>query len=175
MLLDYSQTLRVIGQALESFEAQAFDIVCYGNCYLVRCLTKQGQKTWGALPKILRIWKTEDRQFTGLRPWPPMNVELLYSLNDIDVLDLEGKAKRSDPKGMPDPYSVSNILRSVGGDIADKGKVRLLLTSSHNHRVVTLYETAQGVRRLEEYELSSFYDLWVKTYVKKRQERSRPA
>lgn len=44
-----------------------------------------------------------------------MNVEFLYSLDELDRQDEERKEPRSDADAVSDPYSLSNTLRAVGG------------------------------------------------------------
>ncbi|HEU4342594.1 MAG TPA: hypothetical protein VFU31_13585 [Candidatus Binatia bacterium] len=167
--VDYSQTLRVIGQVLESFKAESFDIVCHGDAYLVRCLTKHRNR---GLSKLLRRWKEQHLPRGGFGAKPFMNVELLYSLNDIKGLDAQGKAKRRDPHGMPDPFGLSSILRAAGEFVNRKG--RLLLGSSRDQHVLVLYETPEGVRKMEEYQQSWFYDFCVGMYLKRKEKLSDP-
>mgnify|MGYP003693890899 CR=1 FL=1 len=45
--MNYSRILRVIGQKLEPLRPETYEVVSYGNCYLVRCRVKedsQGKK-----------------------------------------------------------------------------------------------------------------------------------
>ena len=45
--MNYSKILRVIGQRLEPLRPETYEVVCYGDCYLVRCRVKedsQGKK-----------------------------------------------------------------------------------------------------------------------------------
>jgi hypothetical protein len=165
--IDYSQTLRVIGQVLESLKPEAFDTVCYHSCYLVRCRTTQTEKKLRDLARILRVWKDENPRPAGFGERPSMNLELLYTLKDIQLLEEQGKSRQRDPRGIPDPFSLSNILRAVGWFLNRESGCRLLLVSSHGHQIVVVYETAQGVRRADEYTTFTLYDFWVKMYVKK--------
>lgn len=165
--LDYSQTLRVIGQALESLKPEAFDTVCYHSCYLVRCRTRQTEKKLRDLARILRVWKHENPRPAGFGERPSMNLELLYTLKDIQLLEEQGKSRQCDPRGIPDPFSLSNILRAVGWFLNRKSGCRLLLVSSHGHQIGVVYETSHGVRRADEYTTFALYDFWVKMYTKK--------
>ena len=97
-----------------------------------------------------------------------MNVEFLYSLEELSRQDEERKEPRRDPNAMPDPYSFSNTLRSVGEFLDRKADVKLLFASNRGQEIVILYETQGGVRNLEEYPISTLYDLSVKTYVKRK-------
>jgi len=95
---NYSRTLRVIGQTLEKFRAQAYDIVCYGNCYLVRCQTQEQERKVRSFPNFLRLWReeTEPKANVGPNQRPPMNVELIYTPKDIERLEEQGKGGRRD-------------------------------------------------------------------------------
>lgn len=97
-----------------------------------------------------------------------MNVEFLYSLDEINRLDEERKKPTSDIQAVFDPYSFSNTLRVVGEFLDRKGDAKLLFASNHGQEVVILYETKPGVRTLEEYPISTLYEYWVKQYVKRK-------
>jgi hypothetical protein len=96
-------------------------------------------------------------------------LELLFTLRDIQLLEEQGKDRRRDPRGMPEPYSLSNILRVIGWFLDDQSGARLILACYHHFQVNLIYETSQGVRRLEEYATSVLYDYWVKLYLRKKQ------
>lgn len=137
-VLDYAQTLRVVGQVLESFNSEEYDVVRHGNHYLVRCRTKQSKIS--GLSSILRMWRRQNLLHTGPPGQrPSMDTELLYTLQDIQRLDEHGKEKRRDPRGSPDPFSLPSILRATGDFLDRKGNCRLLLVSSHNHHVMLLF------------------------------------
>jgi hypothetical protein len=169
--IDYSNTLRAIGQVLEKFRAQAYDIVCYGNCYLVRCQTQEQEKKVKSFPNFLRLWRDEVEPKVGGGPnrRPPMNVELIYTSKDIERLDERGKASRRESKGMPNPHSLSNLLRGAGKAVDAKKNSRLLLASNHDHTVVIIYQTSNGARKVEEHPVSELYDAWVQTYLKRKE------
>jgi hypothetical protein len=169
--IDYAKTLRVIGQVLDSFRAKAYDIVCYGNCYLVRCQTQEKERLIKALPNFLRLWREEPQREVTLAEGQrsPMNVELIYSLKEVETLDDQGKARRRDPRGMPNPHSLSNMLRCVGRTLNAKRCPRLLLASNHDHTVVIIYQNSNGTRRVEEHPVTELYDTWVQTYLKRKE------
>jgi hypothetical protein len=174
--MNYSRILRVVGQALEPLRPQEYEVVCYGDSYLVRCrvkeeaANKEAEKKIRRLPAFLRLWREEKKP-----PAPEvtsqetrMNVEFLYSLEDIERLDEQRRAPRRDLNAMPDPYSFSNTLRTVGELLDRKPNARLLLASNHGQEIVILYETGRGVRHMEEHLISTLYEIWVKRYVKKK-------
>jgi len=178
--MNYSTILRVIGQEMEPLRPEAYEVVCYGNCYLVRCRVKEDsskkkdeEKKIRKLPAFLRLWREEEKP-----PIPEtvsqgasMNVEFFYYLEDIKRLDEQRGAPRNDPDAMPDPYSFPFTLGAVGDFLDRKPDARLLFASNRGQEgreIVILYETGQGTRNLEEYPISGLYDLWVKQYVQKK-------
>jgi hypothetical protein len=168
--IDYSNTLRAIGQVLEKFHAQAYDIVCYDNCYLVRYQTQERQRKVKSFPNFLRLWRDEvEPNAGGPNRRPPMNVELIYTSKDIERLDEQEKAGRRVAKGMPNPHSISNLLRGAGKTVDAKKNSRLLLASNHDHTVVVIYQTPNGARKVEEHPVSELYDAWVQTYLKRKE------
>lgn len=97
-----------------------------------------------------------------------MNVEFLYSLEELSRQDEERKEPRRNANAMPDPYSLSNTLRAVGVFLDRKPDIKLLFASNRGQEIVILYETKHGVRNLEEYPISAIYEFWVKEYVKRK-------
>ena len=175
--MNYSRILRVVGQKLEPLRPETYEVVSYGNCYLVRCRVKgdsQGkkeeEKKVRGLAAFLRLWREPENLTVHENPneGTSMNVEFLYSLEELSHEDEEHKEPRRDPNAMPDPYSLSNILRAVGAFLDRKSDIKLLFASNHGQEIVILYETKGGVRNLEEYPISTLYEFWVKEYVKRK-------
>ncbi len=122
--MNYSRILRVIGQKLEPLRPETYEVVSYGNCYLVRCRVKEDsqgkkekEKKVRGLAAFLRLWRAPENLTARENPneGSSMNVEFLYSLEELNHEDEEHKEPRRDPNAMPDPYSLSNTLRAVGG------------------------------------------------------------
>ena len=175
--MNYSRILRVVGQKLEPLRPVTYEVVCYGNCYLVRCRVKQDsqgkkeeEKKFRGLAAFLRLWREPENPSIGEKPneSTSMNVEFLYSLEELNHQDEERKEPRRDPNAMPDPYSLSNTLRAVGEFLDRKPDAKLLFASNRDQEVVILYETNDGARNLEEYPISTLYDLSVKKYVQRK-------
>jgi hypothetical protein len=175
--MNYSRILRVIGQRLESLRPETYEVVCYGNCYLVRCRVKEdslgkkeGEKKVRGLAAFLRLWREQENPNirNNLKEGTSTYVEFLYSLEELSHQDEERKEPRRDPNAMPDPYSLSNTLRAVGEFLDRKPEAKLLFASNRGQEVVILYETKDGARNLEEYPISTLYDLSVKKYVQRK-------
>jgi hypothetical protein len=151
--------------------------VCYGNSYLVRCRVKEDnqdrkekEKQVRGLASFLRLWREPESPVIRENPNAGsfMNVELLYSLEELNRQDEERKKPRRDPDAMPDPYRLSNTLRGVGEFLDRKPDAKLLFVSNRRQEVVILYETKRGGRSLEEFPVSTLYDFVVKQYVKRK-------
>jgi len=175
--MNYSRILRVVGQKLEALRPETYEVVSYGNCYLVRCRVKEDgqgrkeeEKKVRGLAAFLRLWREPEKPTVreNSNESTSMNVEFLYSLEELNHEDEEHKEPRGDPNAMPDPYSLSNTLRSVGEFLDRKTDAKLLFASNHGQEVVILYETKDGVRHLEEYPMATIYEFWVKEYVKRK-------
>jgi hypothetical protein len=175
--MNYSRILRVVGQKLEPLRPETYEVVCYGNCYLVRCRVKEDsqgkkeeEKKVRGLSAFLRLWREPENPSIDEKPneGTSMNVEFLYSLEELSRQDEERQEPRRDANQMPDPYSVSNTLREVGAFLDRKSDVKLLFASNRGQEIVILYETKGGVRHLEEYPISTLYEFWVKEYVKRK-------
>jgi hypothetical protein len=172
--MNYSRILRVIGQTLEPLRPETYEVVSYGNCYLVRCRVKEDsqgkkeeEKKVRGLAAFLRLWREQESPSTRENPneGTSMNVEFLYSLEELNRQDEERKEPRGDPNAMPDPYSLSNTLRTVGEFLDRKPNSKLLFACSHGQEIVILYETKDGARNLEQYPISTIYEFWIKRYV----------
>jgi hypothetical protein len=175
--MNYSRILRVVGQRLEPLRPETYEVVCYDNCYLVRCRVKEDkqgkkeeEKKVRGLAAFLRLWREPENPSTAQKSneATSMNVEFLYSLEELSHQDEERQEPRRDANAMPDPYSLSNTLRAVGGFLDRKPDIKLLFASNRGQEIVILYETKGGVRHLEEYPISAIYEVWVKEYVKRK-------
>jgi hypothetical protein len=175
--MNYSRILRVVGQKLEPLRPETYEVVCYGNCYLVRCRVKgdsQGNKTEEkkvrGLGAFLRLWREPENPSSGEKPnqGSSMNVEFLYSLEELNCQDEELREPRRDSNQMPDPYSLSNTLRAVGAFLDRKPGIKLLFAANRGQEVAILYETREGARNLEEYPISALYEFQVKEYIKRK-------
>ncbi len=172
--MSYSRIFRVIGQRLEPLRPETYEVVCYGNCYLVRCRVKEDsqgkkeeEKKVRGLAAFLRLWREPENPTTRENPneGTSMNVEFLYSLEELNHQDEEHREPRRDPNAMPDPYSLSNTLRTVGEFLDRKPDCKLLFACSHGQEIVILYETKDGARNLEQYPIGTIYEFWIKRYV----------
>jgi hypothetical protein len=174
--MNYSIILRVIGQKLEPLRPETYEVVCYGNSYLVRCRVKEDnqsgkekEKQVRGLASFLRLWREPEKPIReNQNVGNIINAEFLYSVEELNRQDEARKEPRRDPNAMPDPYSLSNTLRAVGEFLDRKPDTKLLFASNRGQEVAILYETKRGGRDLEEFPISTLYDFVVKQYVKRK-------
>ncbi|MCH8055373.1 MAG: hypothetical protein IH857_04370 [Deltaproteobacteria bacterium] len=162
----YAQTLRAVGQSLEARHLEDFDLECHEDAFLVRSNERPPSQRSNVLQEILRapqelsILQVILRKLHRPRARP---LELRYTREDVERLDLEGQLKRRDPHGIPDFYSLSQILRTVGAYI-DLKNSRLLGVYKRGVRLTIECEQAQGQRNTEEHTIPSFYDFFLHMY-----------
>jgi hypothetical protein len=145
----YAYALRAIGQAMNEQQLEDFDLEIHNNEFLVRGEKKKMRK--GILQKLRR---------------PPASLVLRYTLEDVEELDHEGQLKRRDPNGVVDFYSLPQVLRTVGAYL-DLKNARLLGVHRRGSRLTIEYEKLAGKRSTEEHSVPSFYDLFVKLYLRR--------
>src|SRR5206468_11981779 len=96
--MNYSTILRVIGQALEPLRPETYEVVCYADCYLVRCRVKEDrqakkeeEKKARGLAAFLRLWREPKDPSLDDKPAQGdfMTVESLYSVQELKRQDAE--------------------------------------------------------------------------------------
>jgi hypothetical protein len=103
----YAQSLRVIGQALETLRINAFALEKDGDKYIVRDWEPSFLKNIAA-----EIWGLGD---SGQTPFTNKKSGdlLVYNSADVERLEATGRARRGSKK-LQDTYKISSGLRIVG-------------------------------------------------------------
>jgi hypothetical protein len=91
---------------------------------------------------------------------------LRYSVQDLDRIEREQRARRRDQSGSADGHTLPQLMRSVGDLIGQKGE-RLLGVSWQELSVSTVVETAEGRKEIEVYRPDNLYDHWVKMFLRR--------
>jgi hypothetical protein len=68
---------------------------------------------------------------------------------------------------MPDPYSLSQILRGAGSYLDNRDVTELMGISLKGKWVTVSYQTAEGRLEQAQQDLEYFYDYWVKMYLRR--------
>ena len=151
-LPNYAGVLRCIGQALEDHEIELFELRNHANEFRV----------------------------VGADPNPPYTdlIELNFSLQNIEVLDREGQARRGRPTTDVGFDNIPEMLRAIGKYIDNKrGYLRHVnntnSSSFDDPAVEVEYESRAGDVRSETLEMSFIREAVVRMY-KRRARISNP-
>lgn len=169
-MVEYAQSLRTIGQALESLRVEDFDLEVDGEAFVVRCSVPWSQEAIAEQPEqaslLQHVWgvlppeSTVDLNIVITSRFRATDVDLRYTTKDVDRLDEEGKAQRSDcPVALHAP-TLSQFLRTLGAYVSQK-PARLLKISRRDGSITIQYETAAGRKKDESLSADDLYDLWV--------------
>ncbi|MGH7825017.1 MAG: hypothetical protein ACREQ7_07550 [Candidatus Binatia bacterium] len=145
----YDQHLRVVGQALEARRINVFELKTQGDQYVVRGKAEKDTSLFGKL----RDWQA---RMAGRGPESAMT----FIPPEIERLDKQGKSKRSKADRLPDFYSLSNTLRTVGSYLDSKG-AQLLEIHKGSLNLALLYQTKEGHPNFEERPIASFYNFFL--------------
>jgi hypothetical protein len=152
----FAQKLRAIGQAMEGAHFEDFDIESNGNSFFIRGIIRSKPESVSFLRALLGKSPTQDARFREFR----------YTSDEIERLEKEGQARRRDPDGMPDFYTLSQMLRTVGAYIDGK-RARLGKLYRRGTRLILEFEGTQVPPSIEEHTVSSFYNFFVHMYLRR--------
>src|SRR5258705_8309622 len=181
-MMGYAQPLRAIGQALETLNLTSFELEPAGEDFYVKGIVAASHPELSedrlSLEKLSAVWgqlsETEraDRDLGGTKAAPVLTpIELQYTMKDVDRLEQEGQAKRSDPHRVPDTSRLSQVLRCVGAYLNQK-PARLVKIARNAEAVSVEYETSLGSIHKETLAVSEVYDLWVRMYMQRAERES---
>jgi len=167
----YSQPLRAMGQALEVINIQIFELEIAEDNVFIRghvplappdkqCDADQLRTIWGALPGAQDAFPEHDRNGSNAQ------IDLCYTARDIERLEEEGRSRRGTSHAVPDAWSLSQILRSIGAYLNQK-RARLSNMMRQRDCIVIEYETSAGSTIKETLIMKDLYDLWVRMYLQR--------
>jgi hypothetical protein len=155
----YHQQLRSVGQSLEAQRISVFELSCDGE----RIVVKGQPEKETSLLAVLRNWQKQ-RRSEGL------SGSLTYTGQDIDQIDRQGRAQRSQHNRLPDFHSLPNMLRTVGWYLDLSGS-ELLELHKHQLSLTIVSRDKNGYPQYEERTIASFYNLFMSLHDK----RGKPA
>ena len=158
----YDRELRVIGQSLEARRINVFELKTEGDRYVVR---GDPEKDPSLLAK-LRDWGERIRG-------QALGSSISYAPADLERLEQQGRSQRSRPNRLPDFYSLSSTLRTVGSYLDQKG-ADLLEIHKRPLSLTILYQNQHGHPDVEERSIASFYNLFIDLYGR-RGEKMNPS
>ena len=151
-LRSYPQQLRSIGQSLEAQRISIFELTCRGDRFVVKGEPEKETSMLAAL----RQWQ-QRRRSEGLA------ASLTYTRQDLEQLDRQGRARRAQSNRLPDFYSLSNTLRTVGHYLQLRG-AELLELQKRQLSLTLLSRNKDGHPEMEERSIASFYELFLKLH-----------
>jgi hypothetical protein len=157
----YDQQLRTIGQSLEAQRISQFELEHYGERFVVKGEPEKER----SLLATLRNWQKQARS-------DGMNASLNFSSSDIDELDRQGRAQRTQPNRLPDFHRLPNTLRTVGSYLDQKGS-KLVELRKRELSITILSQSRAGHPEFEERSIASFYDLFVRLHGRRGKVRSK--
>jgi hypothetical protein len=174
---DYARHLRVIGQDLENLRLAAFNLECTGDSYLVWVRPDAAAASQNPLLRVSRnrlqkLWKNKTQPHTLAQEEGYTNSasqsgkRLRYSAQDLNRMERDRRQLRRDRRATTDGHSLSQLLRTVGEIIGQRGE-RLLGISWQEFSISMVVETPQGRKEIDVFRPDNLYDIWVRMYLKR--------
>lgn len=176
-MIQYEHILRAIGQGLEALSIEAFDLKVANDTFLIRGAAMQKEPANAAklssfkkaFLEICHISKKPATSETpaGKAPASSRSLHLQFTQNDIDKLERDGQALRSDWNASPLAHSLPQLLRTVGWYV-DHKKGRLHKLSKNGDSLTVSYLGAISIAKIETFTLLQLYDMWVHLYKRRK-------
>ncbi len=135
LALSFAAALRAIGGDLDALFIQSLEIGLADGVFTVRGVQRAASHNNG---------DAADRP-----PKKNGKFERRYAAEDIVRLDRQGRRRQSDADGTPDPGSLQEALRLIGGIVDARGG-RFLKLVRHGRKIAFEYVDASGALRDEE-------------------------
>ena len=174
---DYSRHLRAIGQDLENLHLRTFNLEYTGDAYLVWIKSDDQTENKNPLSRISKnrlqkLWRnkipprTLGHEESFALSSTQTGKRLRYSVQELDRIEREQRARRRQQSGTADGHCLSQLLRTVGDLIGQKGE-RLLGIAWQELSIGVVVETPQGRGEIDVYRPDNLYDLWVRMYLRR--------
>src|SRR5919106_852058 len=162
----YAKELRALGQALEQHHFSFLDLEIEGGIYVIRgkaTALKEAQSSFSRFVRdLIHGYSSTSRKNNS-----GVETNLRFSPEEIDQLDSEGRLKRTESHQMPDPYSISQLLRGAGTYLDNRDETSLVGITIKDRWVTVRYKTAEGRLEQAKQDLEYYYDYWVKMYLRR--------
>lgn len=164
--ISYAKELRALGQAIEKHSFSFLNLELESGIYIVRGRIKAPKKSRPSFSRFIRdliycaITAPQAKNPTG-------EIDLHYTPEDIEKLELEGREKRKKSNRMPNPHSLSQILRSAGFYLDNRAKLSLVGITIEYPWVSLRFKTGAGRLEQAKQHLQYFYECWVKMYLQR--------
>ena len=161
--LSYAQSLRVVGQDLDAFGVDSFELAKWSDDYIV----------WPEATELARKLSTEKGFFSKVtrrilgHPEKEIPTRLYFTPADIVSADTQRRLNRKASASSPDRRDLSFVLR-VLGDYLDRRNARQFTISWSKNSITIRYDQKQ-----ESFTAENLYDFGIRMYLK-RSSRARP-
>jgi len=150
----YDKDLRAIGQALEMRGITTFELKSQLGRYVVQGAGERPASVMASVRRWLQGGEKEDSS------------SISYTAQDIEKIDQEGKKRRVRAGRLPDFYSLSNTLRTLGGYLSSKD-AQLLELNIRPLTVTLLYQNKDGHPQMEDRTIASFFNVFTEMHGKR--------
>jgi hypothetical protein len=174
---DYARHLRAIGQDLEALRFSNFNLEFTGDAYIVWVKSSDNAERDHPLLRIgknrlQKLWRNRPPPRTAAHeePFPPSSSQagkrLRYSVQELDRIEREHRARRRRHSANADGHSLSQLLRTLG-DLLGQRSERLLGIAWQDLSIGVVLQTPEGRKEIEVFRPDNLYDLWVRMYLKR--------
>jgi hypothetical protein len=163
---EFAKELRALGQAIEKFKFSTFDLQLESGIYVVtgRAISVENVKfSFSQFVVELLRGSSPTRTVTTTVG----ETDLRFSPEEIEKFDVRGRVKRENSNKMPDPYSISQILRGAGSYLDNRDVTTLVGITLKDKWVTVRYRTTEGRLEQAKQDLEYFYNYWVKMYMRR--------
>jgi hypothetical protein len=160
--LSYSQSLRVIGQALEVLRIDTFTLEKSGDKYIIRdwepsFLKSITEKVWGPRHSDTTLFNR------------PATEPLIYTISDTNRLEASGRSRRGAESGQQG-HNLSLALRVVG-DYLDRHRALAFDISWAKQSVTVKYQSPADGHKEANFTAENLHDLGVGMYLRRSSRR----
>jgi len=170
----YASTLRTLGHALEAHHFLGFELTLEDDTYVIK-----GRVSPVATPKRTLFQTICSLMSKPNRPVGVKNknneLELRYSIDEIQALDDHVRSQRKESPEIPDPHSISQLLRGIGCYLDRRHDSKLVGVSIEDRWVTIMHHSSDGRLLRTCQDIEYFYDFWVKMYMHRSSRPSPPA
>ena len=173
----YEHILRAIGQGLESLSLEAFDLEVAEDIFSIRGISTRKESEKSPVTKLKAFKKAfldicsasqkpSGTSAVNIRDSSRL-VRLQFTQADIDKLERDGQALRSDWECSPLSHSLPQVLRTVGWYV-DHRKGQLHKISRTGDTLSVSSTGLLGTQKMETLTFVEIYDMWVHLYKQRK-------
>jgi len=155
--MSHAQSLRIIGQDLEARRVVNFDLTVSGGGFIVRRRLPPIGAGIISPGLMMGHWRRNSRSPS----------EIHYSVDELERLASEGAARRKNPDGTPDFYSLSQTLRTAGL-LIDQREDRFLGLTRRGPRLVLEFQGPGGQKLSEKRVVASLRNDFLRMFFGRR-------